>query len=380
MATIALYKDKINNISSAFGNLSATSNNLNSQLGYLKTTLQGVSCSEYDLQTAVNSISSSTKSEKAKVQELKNLGGEIDSFITTAVSCDQKARDEINEAKEDFYTEYSYLKPREEMDIWERIADDWNTVCEYCAENWESLVSIIVAVIAVVVIVAACVVTFGAMTVLVAGIVGAIVGLGCQLVSDLISFSITGEWGGTWQNYLGAAIGGAVGGILTLTGCTHIACMAEAGFSSFISGHLTNLTSIDKKSFGEIAFDTVFNMGVSLALGKLLEKPTNFVKFKLSHKFSNITFFRRMTGSGNYDAAYRMVLTKLKNGINNSFSWRTIRNGVVFGMTDSYLSSIANGFLDGFKVSDAIKGFYVYYFKSNIFVGIDYSKFAAFQN
>ena len=49
-------------------------------------------------------------------------------------------------------------------------------------------------------------------------------------------------------------------------------------------------------------------------------------------------------------------------------------------MTDSYLSSSANGSLDGFKVSDAIKGFYADHFKSNIFVEIDYSKFAAFQN
>ena len=52
MATITLYKDKINGVGSLLDDMIKSSNNLNAQLGTLKSTLQGV-----------DSISSSSKSE-----------------------------------------------------------------------------------------------------------------------------------------------------------------------------------------------------------------------------------------------------------------------------------------------------------------------------
>ena len=73
MATLALYKDKINGVGSAIGNIINVTGDLNAQLSTLKTTLQGVNSNTYDLQTAVNSISSSSKTEEQKVKELETI-------------------------------------------------------------------------------------------------------------------------------------------------------------------------------------------------------------------------------------------------------------------------------------------------------------------
>ncbi len=50
MATITLYKDKINGVGSLLDNIIKSSNNLNAQLGTLKSTLQGVDSSTCNLQ------------------------------------------------------------------------------------------------------------------------------------------------------------------------------------------------------------------------------------------------------------------------------------------------------------------------------------------
>ncbi len=50
MATITLYKDKINGVGSLLDDIIKSSNNLNAQLGTLKSTLQGVDSSTCNLQ------------------------------------------------------------------------------------------------------------------------------------------------------------------------------------------------------------------------------------------------------------------------------------------------------------------------------------------
>ena len=73
MATITLYKDKLNGVGGLIDNIIKSSNSLDTQLGTLKSTLQGVSNSTYNLQDTVNNISSSSKTEKEKVIDLKKL-------------------------------------------------------------------------------------------------------------------------------------------------------------------------------------------------------------------------------------------------------------------------------------------------------------------
>ena len=71
MATITLRKDKINGVGGLIDSMVKSSNNLDTQLGTLRNTLQGVDSSTCNLQGVVDSISSSSKSEKAKVADLK---------------------------------------------------------------------------------------------------------------------------------------------------------------------------------------------------------------------------------------------------------------------------------------------------------------------
>lgn len=89
--------------------------------GTLKSTLQGVNSSTYNLEGAVENISSSSKTEKEKVEDLKELNTEVDNFITVTVNRDNAAKEELNKAKEDVYTKYSYLKPECEKGFIEKV-------------------------------------------------------------------------------------------------------------------------------------------------------------------------------------------------------------------------------------------------------------------
>ena len=81
MATITLYKDKVNGVGSLLDDIIKSSNNLNAQLGTLRNTLQRVDSSTCNLQDTVDSISSSSKSEKEKVEDLKRLNSKLTEFI-----------------------------------------------------------------------------------------------------------------------------------------------------------------------------------------------------------------------------------------------------------------------------------------------------------
>ena len=121
MATITLYKDKLNSVSSLINTMVSSVNNLDMQLGALKSTLQGVNSSTYNLDSAVENIRSSSQTEQEKADDLNKLSKEVDNFITVTVNRDQAAKEEINKAKEDFYTKYSYLKPECEKDFIEKV-------------------------------------------------------------------------------------------------------------------------------------------------------------------------------------------------------------------------------------------------------------------
>lgn len=359
-------------------NIVTSSNNLNTQLGSLKTTLQGVSSSTCNLRETVDNISSSTKTEKEKVKDLKKLNKKVGEFISVAVKKDNSAKEQIEKSKEDFYTKYSYLKPDCEKSTLEKISDGWDSVCDWCAKNWESIVSVLAAIVIVAAIVIASVATFGAAAVVAAAAVGALVGIGCQLASDLVSFAMTGDWDGSWQDYLGSAVGGAVGGILMLTGNATLACTVDVGISSFLSGHLSNLTGGERKSSLAIMGDSVFSAGLIFGLGKILGKPVDKTKKLLSKKFANVQIIKRLAGQGNYDAAFRMVTTKLSTGSGHTtaFTWETIRNGIVAGMTDSYAENIVQGGISGFSElfsENFGKNF------NKVDISIDYSKFSSFQ-
>ena len=205
MATITLYKDKINGVGSLLDDMIKSSNNLNAQLGTLKSTLQGVDSSTCNLQDTVDSISSSSKSESDKVEDLKRLNNKLTAFIEMTARRDSSAESEINKAKEDFYTKYSYLKPECEKSRMEKIADGMKKACEWCKEHWKLIATIVIVAVSIVVL-------------LIPG-VGPIIAGAC------------------WGAILGACIGGVAGGINSkVHGGTFLEGFENGAFDGAISG------------------------------------------------------------------------------------------------------------------------------------------------
>ena len=102
------------------------------------------------MQDTVDSISSSSKSEKSKIDDLKKLNNKLSEFIETASRKDSAAEEEIKKSKEDFYTKYSYLKPECEKSVIEHICDGVQSVAEWCKEHWKEILIAIELVVAVV--------------------------------------------------------------------------------------------------------------------------------------------------------------------------------------------------------------------------------------
>lgn len=92
-------------------------------MGTLKNTLQGVDSNTCDLKATVDSISSSTESEKEKVEDLKKLNRKLTEFIELRAKRDSIAKAEIEKSKKDFYTKYNYLKPECEKSRLDIVAD-----------------------------------------------------------------------------------------------------------------------------------------------------------------------------------------------------------------------------------------------------------------
>ena len=204
MSTIALYKDKINGVGSLLDDIIKSSNNLNAQLGTLKNTLQGVDSSTCNLQDTVDSISSSSKSESDKVEDLKRLNGKLTEFIEMTTNRDSSAKSEIERAKEEFYTKYSYLKPECEKSRMEKIVDTMKKACEWCKEHWKLLVTIVIVAVSIVLL--------------------------CTGVGAILT-------GACWGAILGAVIGGVSGGLDSMArGGSFLDGFEDGAFSGAISG------------------------------------------------------------------------------------------------------------------------------------------------
>lgn len=59
--------------------------------------------------------------------------------------------------------------------------------------------------------------------------------------------------------------------------------------------------------------------------------------------------FKRLSGTNSYDASFKMVITKLKQGSIKKFHYKTIKNDVISGLSGGALGNIASGFFDGIK-------------------------------
>lgn len=239
MATITLYKDKLNSVSSLINTMVSSVNNLDMQLAALKSTLQGVNSSTYNLDSAVENIRSSSQTEQEKADDLNKLSKEVDNFITVTVNRDQAAKEEINKAKEDFYTKYSYLKPECEKDFIEKVVDTVESAADWCCDHWE-----VIAAIAAVIVVA----------VVVCVLLGpeALVPLVLNIAKGVLQGALLGgALGGAFSAFMGGDIvkgikeGALAGGALGALGAVGSACGCIIGCESafgIVSGSIGRLT------------------------------------------------------------------------------------------------------------------------------------------
>ena len=244
MATITLYKEKVNGVGGLIDNLIKSSSNLNVQLGTLKNTLQGVDSSTCNLQDTVDSISSSSKSEKSKIEDLKKLNNKLSEFIETASRKDSAAEEEIKKSKEDFYTKYSYLKPECEKSVIEHICDGVQSAIEWCKEHWKFIATVALVAIAVVLLCTG--VGSGLGAAIIAGACwGAILGAVIGGVSGGINSAIQGGSffdgfeSGAFDGAVGGAIGGAITGGLTFVAGPALSMVGSIGRGAGI-GALSN--------------------------------------------------------------------------------------------------------------------------------------------
>ncbi|MBR0529341.1 MAG: hypothetical protein IJJ76_06180 [Ruminococcus sp.] len=265
MATITLYKDKVNGVGGLIDDIIKSANNLSVQLGTLKNTLQGVDSSTCNLQDTVDSISSSSKSEDEKIDDLKTLNSKLTDFIEMTSNRDASAKSEINKAKEEFYTKYSYLKPECEKSTWERIKDGLKKAAEWCKKHWKE---ILIALEVLTAIVCLCIpglqgVGVAILTNMLKGLViGALVGAVIGGISGYAQYGVKGILGGMLNGLVdGALMGAAFGGISGLgAGLGAIGHCSNAINAVF---KVSSVISVGMQAFDMAALGDMFLMRLS---------------------------------------------------------------------------------------------------------------------
>ncbi len=258
MATITLYKDKVNGVGSLLDDIIKSVNNIDVQLSTLENTLQGVSSSTCDLNDTVESIRSSSKSEQDKVEDLKKLNSKLTEFIETASDRDKSAKDEINKQKEEFYTKYSFLKPECEKSFKEKLCDTVESACEWCKEHWKLIVTVVIVAVAIAL-------------------------LWCGVGEGILAGIIAGA---CWGAISGAVIGGISGGLDSLeNGGSFLDGFENGAFSGALKGALTGAIMGGLGQLGQLAgegLNTLFEGQACLTnLGKFV-KGTSIVTKTLS--------------------------------------------------------------------------------------------------
>lgn len=361
MSTIVLYKDRLNGINTYINDAVNSSDGLNTQLSSLKSILQGVSSNSCNLQDTVNNISSSTKTEKDKIRDLKKLNKKIGEFISVTVKKDNSVKEQIEKAKEEFYTKYSYLKPECEKNGLEKVCDGLKSAGSWLVDNIKEILVVGLAVLAVVAVVALAIATFGLGAVAIATVVGAAAGLASQLITDIVSGFVTGNFKvSSPLNYISSVVGGAIGGIIMLPtgGVAGVSVFASKVFGNFalaatadvfVSTSLSEGTpmifSKEKLSLGQWGSNVAVGTALSLVLAKGFDGFTT--KFNKGLKNTGFKITERFAGSHSYRADYNRSIKRLihKNSSLKNITYRTYRNGFMAEFTENIFSNPTNGVL-----------------------------------
>lgn len=323
MATITLYKNKVNGVGSFIDDIIKSSNNLDTQLGTLKNTLQGVDSSTCNLQAAVDSISSSSKSEKEKVEDLKKLNNKLSEFIETTSKKEAAVKNEIERSKNDFYKKYSYLKPECEKSGWEKFCEAVGSVCEWCVKHWKLIATIALVIVSIVLL--------------------------CTGVGSILA-------GACWGAIFGALIGGVSGGLESLAkGGSFLEGFENGAFSGAVSGFIMGGAFAGLGSLG-----AALGKGISCAskLGKFVKGVAAVTKIMdtAMGAFDTIAMLDGLFGSGK--------IAELNAKLHSSTAYNVFQFAVsataafTGGMTSTMNCFVAGTFiltLNGLKAIEGLK-------------------------
>ena len=208
-------------------------------LSALKSKILGINSSVCD--NVVSSISSSSQTQEQQIAGLEATQKQVNAFIDLTINRDNSAADAVSKAKDDFYKEYSYLKPECEKSGWEKFCDGLKKVGDWCKEHWKEIVLAIELIAAV-----ACLFIPGLQGIGVGILLGALKGaITGGLIGGITSLLSGGSFlEGFAQGALdGAIMGGALGGVGGIAG-KFITCGSKLGnaiqTTAKVSGAMSN--------------------------------------------------------------------------------------------------------------------------------------------
>ncbi len=218
MATIELYKDKINSMSNYIEQAKNAVSDFCVDLSALKSKILGINSSVCD--NVVSSISSSSQTQEQQIAGLEATQKEVNAFIDLTINRDNSAADAVSKAKDEFYKEYSYLKPECEKSGWEKFCDGLKKVGDWCKEHWKLIATVVICIAAIALI------CTGVGGILGAAAIGALIGAGSGGLLGGISSVLSGGSfldgfeEGAFSGAISGAIMGGIGGAGALFGKT----------------------------------------------------------------------------------------------------------------------------------------------------------------
>ena len=246
MATIELYKDKINSMSNYIEQAKNAVSDFCVDLSALKSKILGINSSVCD--NVVSSISSSSQTQEQQIAGLEATQKEVNAFIDLTINRDNSAADAVSKAKDEFYKEYSYLKPECEKSGWEKFCDGLKKVGDWCKEHWKEICLVIEIVAAVVCL-----------------LIPGLEGIGIGILAGMLIGGLSGAAIGGLSGYAQYGVDGILPGIINGTedgmligglfgGLGGIGAIAGEAFGC--SALMTNVFSISSKlGLGMMAFD-----------------------------------------------------------------------------------------------------------------------------
>ncbi len=269
MATIELYAKKINQMPRLIQEAKKSVTDYKAELSRLQTKSLSINRSVCNLDSVISSIQSSTQTQEQTIASLDAFYQNSENFIADVVRIDGNVADVINERKDNFYDEYSYLKPKCEKNGWEKFCDGCKAVGQWCKEHWKIIVTVVLVVVAIAIIVCTAGTTLGPMATILVGvakglIMGAITG---GIMGGLSSVVAGGSFfdgfeNGAFTGALAGALFGGLGGVGQVLGssCKVLKFLGTAAkaipiISKISAGISLGMAGFDLLSFGVGLFD-----------------------------------------------------------------------------------------------------------------------------